>query len=602
MRPGEGIDPNTRTTYGSSTNGSSQNGSSPHANGSALGETSNGHHPNGHSDGTVAGMGGEELYYGVHNREEVTRILLQALSDLGYGTAAQQLSKESGYALEVPSVAAFRAAVLSGRWSQSETLLLGSDTSSEDGGVLVSHERVESSRRKSRMEGVSSASTNGHSSSSSGLPLAAGADTTRLRFLLRQQKYLELLERRNLTAALSVLRTELTPLKTDINRLHFLSSLVMCPTAGDLRAQAEWDGAKGQSRQHLLSEISGSISPSVMIPEHRLGALLSAVQDEQVMNCRYHNTTAQPSLYVDHQCSSDDFPLQTVMQLENHENQVWVLDFSPDGTMLATAGQDGVVCVYDTVRWRLKHEFREHRNPFSTSSSHDGSDSMFGVTHLAFSPDSQYLLSCSMTKDFVVTNVKTGARVADAHHFDQPVTSAAWLPNSESFVVGSQSSERPLGLYSLRSAGASGSSPTLIEDLVHSWRDSAWEGSSRHSHAPLRISGVAINPSGTRLAASTDDSRIKIFSLESADQYRQLDDWAMDSNIHSVNFSKDGELLVSMRPGRIFTMDIETGDVVSTYEGSTQKEFVIRSAFGGAGESFVISGSEGLLHQGDTFW
>ena len=60
-----------------------------------------------------------------------------------------------------------------------------------------------------------------------GLPLAEGADTTTLKFLLRQQKYLELLENRDLNAALTVLRNELTPLKRDIGRLHALSRFVI---------------------------------------------------------------------------------------------------------------------------------------------------------------------------------------------------------------------------------------------------------------------------------------------------------------------------------------------------------------------------------------
>lgn len=30
----------------------------------------------------------------------------------------------------------------------------------------------------------------------------------------------------------------------------------MCQSSEDLKAKAEWDGAHGQSRQHLLSELS----------------------------------------------------------------------------------------------------------------------------------------------------------------------------------------------------------------------------------------------------------------------------------------------------------------------------------------------------------
>src|SRR5205823_2032089 len=63
-------------------------------------------------------------YFG-HDREEVTRILIQSLNDLGYSGAAAQLSRESGFELETPIVAAFRNAVLQGDWVEAEQLLFG---------------------------------------------------------------------------------------------------------------------------------------------------------------------------------------------------------------------------------------------------------------------------------------------------------------------------------------------------------------------------------------------------------------------------------------------------------------------------------------------
>jgi hypothetical protein len=145
---------------------------------------------NGHS-----GLGNKPRpgYYG-HDREEVTRILIQALMDLGYNGAASNLSQESGYDLESPSVAAFRNAVLQGAWDEAEELLFGGST--EEGGVSIS---------------------------GNGLVLQEGVDKDIMRFWLRQQKFLELLEQRDTGTALMVLRLELTPLYQDTIKLHFLS-------------------------------------------------------------------------------------------------------------------------------------------------------------------------------------------------------------------------------------------------------------------------------------------------------------------------------------------------------------------------------------------
>jgi hypothetical protein len=58
------------------------------------------------------------------------------------------------------------------------------------------------------------------------LILAEGADKHEMLFRLRQQKFLELLEERDLATALMVLRQELTPLNHDVAQLHALSRWV----------------------------------------------------------------------------------------------------------------------------------------------------------------------------------------------------------------------------------------------------------------------------------------------------------------------------------------------------------------------------------------
>lgn len=104
-------------------------------------------------------------YFG-HDREEVTRILIQALSDLGYENSAGNLSQESGYELESSSVASFRHAVLQGEWTHAEELLFGSTVAPSEGGVNIG---------------------------ATGLILADGADRDVMRFWLRQQKFLSTL-------------------------------------------------------------------------------------------------------------------------------------------------------------------------------------------------------------------------------------------------------------------------------------------------------------------------------------------------------------------------------------------------------------------------
>jgi hypothetical protein len=156
-------------------------------------------HPNGQTatNGSVKSPVLSPTYFG-HDREEVTRILIQSLHDLGYNGAAASLSRESGYELESPAVAAFRSAVLDGQWAEAEHVLLESfdvgDTDDDPSPPAWGK-----------------------------LSLAESADKNEMLFLLRQQKFLELLEARDLGAALMVLRQELTPLNHNIAQLHALS-------------------------------------------------------------------------------------------------------------------------------------------------------------------------------------------------------------------------------------------------------------------------------------------------------------------------------------------------------------------------------------------
>ena len=198
--------------------------------------TSNGVHKNSLEVVNGSSQNGKEVahanrpstYYG-HDREEVTRILIQALSDMGYQGAAASVSRDSGYVLESSTVADFRTSVLDGAWGRAEELL----------------------------SGAVSAGASQQLGLGNGLVLAPGADRNIMRIWIRQQKFLELLERRETSRALTVLRGELTPLCSEqYQKVHFLSSLLMCQSPEDLKSKANWDGAYGHSRQILLSELS----------------------------------------------------------------------------------------------------------------------------------------------------------------------------------------------------------------------------------------------------------------------------------------------------------------------------------------------------------
>lgn len=110
------------------------------------------------------------------------------------------------------------------------------------------------------------------------------------------------------------------------------------------------NGSQRSSRTQIITNTNfttESISPSVMIPEHRLASLLHQVKQTQISKCLYHNTANSPSLYSDHKCDRNQFPLATVHVLKDHSDEVWFVQFSNDGTKLATSSKDNTVIIWD---------------------------------------------------------------------------------------------------------------------------------------------------------------------------------------------------------------------------------------------------------------
>lgn len=184
-------------------------------------------------------------------------------------------------------------------------------------------------------------------------------------------------------------------------------SLLMCP-AEHLHNQTGWDGSISSSRVRLLSELSSksrettfqpsillirveSISPSVMIPDHRLAVLLDYIKRTQIKQCLYHNTPSTPSLYSDHVCDRNDFPLRPTIELSQHSNEVWYCGFSHDGTKLVTTSRDRSVIIYDTSTFSVLHRLTEHEE---------------GVAHATWSPDDSKLITCSQDKKARVWSVE----------------------------------------------------------------------------------------------------------------------------------------------------------------------------------------------------
>ncbi|KAK6352499.1 hypothetical protein TWF730_009323 [Orbilia blumenaviensis] len=467
------------------------------------------------TNGSSNGKGGKMVntngtardYFG-HDREEVTRLIIQSLYDLGYHDSASRLEQESNYPLESEEATLFRSAVENGEWARVEQLL----------DILELHE---------------------------------AADKNGLLFQLRQQKFLELLESKQLGRALQVLRTELTPLDHDIDQLHFLSSLMML-SPEDLKERACWDGAKGNSRKDLLDQLSSAISPSVIIPAHRLATLLQQVKNNQISQCLYHNTENSPSLYTDHRCDRSQFPSHTMRILDDHTNEVWTVAFSHDGERLATGSKDTTAMIYDVRTWSIVMTMKQHEG---------------GVAYVSWSPDDTYIVTCSNDRTAKLWDTQTAECLHTLSKQTEPVTCCAWAPDGKTFATGSV--DKSIVLWNLQG------------EALHTWQGS-------------RIYDIVITPDSTRLIAICTEHKIHIYDLTTPkkDEFCVLN---MKAPLTSISVTKDSRYaIVNMGHGseQIQMVDLQYHEEVRTFRGHKQGKFVIKSCFGGADENFVVSGSE----------
>eukprot|EP00898_Chlorokybus_atmophyticus_P008224 jgi/Chlat1/8402/Chrsp80S09222 len=434
---------------------------------------------------------------GLIRRTEFIRLLTQSLYGLGYGAAAKRLEVDSGILLQSETIASFRDALLGGDWKTAVALL---DT----------------------------------------IRFLDEAAHKRAKFLILQQKYLELMERRDYAAALQCLRLELAPLRT---------SLIMCRSADELHKKSAWLGGGSNSRRQLLAQLQELLPPSLLIPEHRLEVLVEQALSVQRKSCQFHNTTESAfSLLVDHCCGRDQV-------LEAHSDEVWHVQFSHNGKWLASASRDSTVILWEVnsaVDVSVKHILRGHTQPLS---------------FVAWSPDDSHLLTCGSDKLVKLwdTAIGTCKRTYDRHK--ESVTACAWFPDGQRFVSGGL--DKSLFFWDIDG-----------KELDH------WSGS--------RINDLAITADGERLVSVNHEKEIRVVRLvdKSTDSVEDA-----SANITSLCLSKDGKsLLVNLSKQEIHLRELTDKGISQTpvlvYSGQRQGRYVIRSCFGGTDEAFVVSGSE----------
>lgn len=324
------------------------------------------------------------------DKNELVRLLVQAMDGLGYAASARALEDESGVAALSPTMKQLRDCVLAGDWSNVDSVFT---------------------------EAVGS--------------FACDGDRKAALFAVYEQQFLELLESGNVSEALNCLRGKLAQCSVEPKALHRLPLLCMCSSPEEVRRRANWDGIGLPSRIGVLRKLHQFIPAKDLLSESRLEILLQQALASQKRRTMYPYTRqSRVSLLEDLEHCPDRVPRKPLFRLCGHTDEVWFVQFSHNGDYLASASKDTSVIVWDWAG--LKAGIVDEKNAIRYR--------LKGHSHviclISWSPDDLHLLSCGKDRSIRLWNVATGECLrVFSQHVDQ-VTSCAWMPDGRSFVSG----------------------------------------------------------------------------------------------------------------------------------------------------------------------
>lgn len=197
---------------------------------------------------------------------------------------------------------------------------------------------------------------------------------------------------------------------------------------------------------------------------------------------------------------------------DQHRDILFDAEFSPDGTLLATAGYDQNIHLWELATAKLLRSFPSHNG---------------AIYDLAFSPDGTVLASASGDGTCKIWQVATGKRLDTLNQPEAEQFRVAFTPDGNSIVAAG--GDNRIRLWRFTSKAEARINPLIA---------------ARFGHEDA-IVGLAVSPDGTRLATTSADRALKLWSLPGLEL---LEVFEAQSDVVSVLvFAPGGESLFTAR-------------------------------------------------------
>ncbi len=294
-----------------------------------------------------------------------------------------------------------------------------------------------------------------------------------------------------------------------------------------------------------------------------------------------------------------------VFALEGNMAAVRSLQYSANGQLLLSGGQDNTVRVWDAARRKLLKTMRGHAgyvqsccfapdSEWVLSGSHDHMAKLWSIAgyeetrvlqgrvleghrdavlDATFSPDGQKILSASRDRSAKLWNALTGKEIRqfkEGHAF--LVTRALFFPDSRRIVT------------------------SAVDNTTRIWDVATGTQSASLEHSGT-MGAVDLSRDGKLLLTGSDDKSAKVWDAESGRLIRKLE--GHRSEITAVAISPDGRLFFTADArGRCRLWDVATGNVRWEAEGHSRN--VTAACFLPAGDAVLTASTDKTVAQWDV--
>jgi WD40 repeat protein len=254
---------------------------------------------------------------------------------------------------------------------------------------------------------------------------------------------------------------------------------------------------------------------------------------------------------------------------------------SPDGRLIASAGGDQVIKLWDVATRQELHSYRGHRS---------------WITSVAFSPDGHYLVSGSFDQTAKVYELGVQLSATTYGH-TREVRCVAVSPNGKLLASGGADFtvrlwDLPTGklLYTLTghenpiTALVFLGNDTLVSTSETDKLLKIWNTANGKEKVAVKEGGpsndvviMTAKPGGKQFVAWIDRNLVDTFDAATGKQDKSLNVQDKDQEIKSLAFSPDAKLAaVGGADGKVRIMDIEgekaVGDTITAYEPKEKKK------------------------------